>query len=615
MRELTLDFWTNEVSPKQAVAILRFNDIHYEYDPDSMFLFVMTKAELLERQHGRLIEYEFEVRYADLSDVEIVLASLLSPAGRLIADPVSAKVLVIDTQDNIDYMKRAVGEIDAWRESQAFELLHVDAEVLMYSVEALLSEGGTMDLDPRTNTLVVTDRPQRLARIAEVVEVLDRELETRTWVIDYADPVEIAESLERIVPEAMGSVVVNEAVHQITVTATPYRLNEIDQRILSWDKKRRQVQIEAYLATASQGFMRNLGINWSYVTTLDGDPLSIEVGSPIRTDGTSPGLLLGALTGSQRVTFLSDNLSAVIDSLDTADDATILAHPRITVQDGEEALFENTTQVPFASSTTTFGNNNNSNLNSNTQIEFIDVGTILRVTPRISTGNTVLLDIAAEDSSFVSVTILANGQENTLPQKTQNKAETQVLVQDQQTILLGGLRTTNFKDTVDRMPVLGGLPLIGRVFRSTEKDHQDRELLIFLTPTIVGENTQPEAVRLAQFDEAVAETMRNDARTALGRIRQKMNGGKNELTVSVGQNGGLLVEAGFVSIDELREILMEAENPKSKTLIMREHPRAPENVAVQITELAEARGMKIRYDSQRMPFVPSDFEDGSGEKN
>lgn len=611
---LTLDFWTNEVSPQQAVAILKFNEIHYEYDEETTFLFVMTKKEYLDREYGDLIEYEFKVRYAALSDIEIVLTSLLSPAGRLIADPVSSVVLVLDTRDNIDHMKRAVKEMDALRETKAFHLVYVDAEVLVRSVEALLTEGGRMDVDPRTNTLVVTDRPQRLERIAEVVQLLDHELETRTWVLDYADPEEVAQNLALLVPEAMGTIVVNEAIHQITVTGTPYRLKEVEQRIEAWDTKRRQVQIEAYLASASQSFLRSVGINWSYATTLDGDPVGAEVGVPIPED-TGSGIDLGTLVGSQRLSFLSDNFAAVIDTLDTSADATILAHPRITVQDGEEAVFENTTQVPFASSITTFGNNLNNSVNSNTRIEFIDVGTILRVTPRITSDDYILLDIAAEDSSFESVIIFANGQENTLPQKTQNKAQTQVLVRNQQTILLGGLRTTNFKDSVDRLPILGGLPLIGRVFRSNAKNHEDRELLIFLTPTIVDEGTQPEAIRLAQFDDALAETMRHDARTSIGRIRQKLNGGENELTVSIGQKGGLLAEAGFVSMEELRVLLLEAENPESKTLIIRTHPRAPASVAMEITEIAVGRGMKIQYDKQRMPFVPIDLEEVPGAKN
>ncbi len=616
VQPLVLQFWTKEVSPRQALAVLKFNDIYYEYDEDSQFLFVMTAHEYLEREYGDLEQHEFRIRHANIKDVQVAVTSLLSSRGRLIADSISSKILVMDTRDNLDHMERLIGELDAPRVSRSFALVHVDASVIMDSVGALLTEGGRMDVDPRSNTLIVTDRPERIERIAEIVHLLDHELEMQTWVLDYADPLEVADNLALLVPDAMGRIVVNEAIHQITVTATPHRLREIDRRIQGWDEKRRQVQIEAYLATAARNVLRDIGINWSYATTIDGDPIAFEVGTVgTEDDGGGGGLNLGALVGAQRLSFLTNNFAAVIDTLDSSADATILAHPQITVLDGEEALFENTTQVPFASSTTTFGNNFGDQINSNTRIEFIDVGTILRVTPRITSDENVLLDIAAEDSSFESVTIIANGQPNTLPQKTQNLAETKVLVRSGQTILLGGLRTSKYRDTLDRVPLLGGLPIIGRMFRSSGKDHQDRELLIFLTPTIVDELTQPVAVKLAEFDDEVAATMRSDAKTTLGRMRDKMNGEKNEITISIGQHGGLLAEGNAVSLEDLRLMLMDIKRPRSKKVILRTHPSAPAGLSMEILEIAMERGFKIEFDDARLPIVPRVVETGPGEGN
>ena len=727
-----LQFWTKEVTPRQAVAVLRFNDIYYEYDEDTQFLFVMTVDEYLQDEYGDLEEREFSIQHVDVMNVMTAISALLSPAGSLIANPESSTIWALDTQDKLVQRERGSAEIDALRitqrcvrihvdtsmimdsvaallteggrmtvdprnntlivtdrperieriaevvslldhelDTRPFVLIHVDASMIVDSVEALMSEGGQMTVDPRSNTLIVTDRPERIERIAELVKLLDQELETRplvlihvdvsmivdsvaellteggrmtvdarsntlivtdrseridriaevvnlldleletrSWTIDYADPLEIATNVSLLVPEAMGDIVVNEAIHQITVTATPYRLNEIDQRIEGWDEKRRQVQIEAYLVTASRNVLRDVGINWSYETTSDGRPARAEAGT-MGTAGTGDGddtgdggLNLGALAGGQRLSFISDNFAAVINTLETSADATILAHPRITVQDGVEAFFENTTQVPFASSTTTFGSNLNATVNSNTRIEFINVGTVLRVTPRITSDRNILLDIAAEDSSFESVIILSNGQENTLPQKTQNKAETQVLVGDRQTIVLGGLRTTNNRDTVARVPILGGLPIIGWAFRSTRKDHLDRELLIFLTPTIVDEGTHPEAIRLAEFDEELAGTMRSDAKTTLGRLNDKLNRGKKEITISIGQSGGLLAEGEAIDLEDLRTMLGEIKRPRSKKIILRAHPRAPLSIAMEITEIAMERGIKIELDNMRIPFVP-----------
>ncbi len=596
VKTLILEFWANEISPTQALAILRFNEVFYEYDPADAFLYVSTKAEYLEREYGSLVQADFSVRYADMESVETVLKSLLSAKGWLIVDPATSKVIVYDTKDNIEAMRKVSGEIDAPQETRAIQLVHVDAEAIAESVGALLTESGKLSVDARSNTLVVYDRPQRIERIQEVVAMLDQELLTRSWVLDYADPITVAEDIGVLVPEAMGSIVVHEDTHQITVTATPYRLNEINDRIGVWDTKRRQVQIEAYLVTAGQNILRDLNINWSYSTTVGQDSLDFTIGS-IPTGDDAP-----AAAGTT-VNFQGTPLAVLINMLDTSDEATILAHPRITVQDGMEASFDNTTQVPFASSTTTFNTGVNG-VSSNAQIDFIDVGTRLLVTPRITSDASVLLDIEAEDSTFVSVNIFSDGKENTLPQKTQNRAQTQVLVRDQETIVLGGMRTSNFASKVDRVPILGDLPLIGRAFRSTSKDHQDRELLIFLTPTIVGEETQPESSKLAAVDDKLAGTMRLDDKTTLGRLAHKLDKGAHEFTVSIGQTGGLLAEGEAVTIEELHRMIDSLSRPENKTMVVREHPRAPKEVGSQITDAALERGMKVEFDTRRFPFVP-----------
>ncbi len=170
--------------------------------------------------------------------------------------------------------------------------------------------------------------------------------------------------------------------------------------------------------------------------------------------------------------------------------------------------------------------------------------------------------------------------------------------------MLGGLRTSNLSDTVDRVPILGELPIIGRAFRSTGKDHQDRELLIFLTPTIVGELTQPETVKLAQFEDDIATSMRLDDKTTLGRLARKINKGKSEFTVSIGETGGLLAEGDLVSIEDLAVLVHGLESPGTKTMIIRKHPRAPETIAAEVTEIGMERGLKVEFDDRRFPFVP-----------
>ena len=118
-----------------------------------------------------------------------------------------------------------------------------------------------------------------------------------------------------------------------------------------------------------------------------------------------------------------NKLGATLDYLDRKDLASILSSPRIVVQDGEEATFENSVQVPYVSSSTYTNyvqqtNTTTYNPRMTNRIEFLDVGTVLTVTPRVTETDTVLLEVSAEDSTYTYREIIANDQKSTVPEKT-----------------------------------------------------------------------------------------------------------------------------------------------------------------------------------------------------
>src|SRR5690606_30009905 len=167
-----------------------------------------------------------------------------------------------------------------------------------------------------------------------------------------------------------------------------------------------------------------------------------------------------------------NKLGVTLEYLDRLDKVTVLSSPRVTVQDGEEAIFENARRVPFISSTTFFNNSsvNSGFLGNNTnRVEFVDVGTILTVTPRITQDKNILMDISAEDSDAVQVVITSNGEDSTVPEKTTRRAQTQLRVSTAETVVLGGLRKDRSQEVTTKTPILGDIPLIGRLFRYPNK--------------------------------------------------------------------------------------------------------------------------------------------------
>lgn len=647
VEEKKVRFWLKGAHAKELLEVLRFNGVYYDFDEANRFLYVMTDTEYLDSEYGETVKSEFDIRHADVLDIQSILTTMLSSTGRIVPDPRTGKIFVWDTADNIRIMEQTVTALDVPLAPRVFNLNHLEASKLLETVTALLSERGVAHVDPRVNALVITDLPSRQEQIAEVVEALDVALETRTWTLNYADAEIVLERLEGMVPEEMGTVTINELTHQVTVTAIPERIAQIDQMIQSWDVKGRQVQIEAYLVAAQKNVTREFGIDWSYFDEIAGVPFAIQSGqntpdytaSPEQGQRFSVGRLpyrefyrdgwgrlyqfLDDANNNEAAPipddpeyildpdFKGNRVAVVLNYLDRQGALSVLARPRVTVQDGQEAIFENTTDRAFQSvGYTTQGVvvDDNSDVASGRvvpgQIQFIPVGTILKVLPRINGEENVLMDIEAEDSTAEDKIILAGGLESTVPEKTQSKAETQILVRDGQTIVIGGLRATSIGNDVDRVPVLGDIPLVGRLFKTTSRDNQERELIIFITPTIVDEFTQPEATTIAQVDADAADELRRSQKNVWQRMEQKITGNANEISVSIGEAGTLYSEGHLVTLEALRKRFFEAAAGKVKpTVIVRAHPNAPARFVTDVSEAAMEAGLRADFEASR-PFVP-----------
>jgi len=702
-RAIILNFWISGVTPSQALQVLQFHDIWYEYDAETKYLAVMTKQEYLEEEFGKNIEHEFivehanveyiesvlqslmspmgrmivdprtnhlfiwdrqenldrmqvavreldvplpeeqfQVTHANIADIEAIITSYLSPGGTVITDPRTGQIVVKDLQDNLNRMRVAVERFDVPLEPRIYQVKHMNADALVESVEALLTpDRGMLQMDPRTNTIIVTDLPARQERVGEIIATLDQPLETRTWVIQYIEPDAVAERIENLVPEEMGNIIVDEEVHQLTVTATVDRIEEIDQMVRMWDVKRQQVLIEAYLVTLGSNLARSLNVNWSFFNTINGVPVAYRVGAGATPSYTelADTITLGQLPYAEPIRnwfsgtpimniqdeqaidrFRGNKVAATLNYLDTNGQVTILSAPRVTVQDGAEAMFQSGRNVPYVTSTTyDYGSSRNitnqTTPNQNiynyggyrpyNRIEFIEVGTILTVLPRISEDKSILLEISAEDSDATPTRVVSNGEENTIPEKTVSLAETQVRVRDGQTIVIGGLRRGNSTESLSRsVPLLSDVPILGRLFRSPTKTLKNDTLMIFLTTTIVSEDTHPEAEKLATAEEAFSEKLRKAQKGQLGRLWESVTRGENEIGVSIGQSGDMHSGGQRVVLDDLRRIFFGMKNPLACRVVIRSHPRAPERAVTEVTELALEAQLKVEFDDQVAPFVP-----------
>lgn len=168
--------------------------------------------------------------------------------------------------------------------------------------------------------------------------------------------------------------------------------------------------------------------------------------------------------------------------------ATILANPRVTAMDGKKAEIKVTTEEYFKITT-------GPAQYAYATIEAIESGIMLEMTPHIGTGGEITLEVTPEVSDVVGV-----GAEG-LPMITRRKAATTVRVKDGGTVVIGGLANSTTHDMVSKVPLLGDIPVLGGLFKSTEAKRSTRDILIFITPRLLAENGSPEPIATAVKNE------------------------------------------------------------------------------------------------------------------
>lgn len=172
----------------------------------------------------------------------------------------------------------------------------------------------------------------------------------------------------------------------------------------------------------------------------------------------------------------------VVNALQQNSKANILSTPSLLTLDNEEASFVVGQSIPFVTGSYTATGSSSSNPDNPFQtVERENVGITLRVTPQINEGDSLILAISQEVSNVIGTSTILNSN----PITSERKIETTILADNGQTIVLGGLIEDNITESIQKVPILGDIPFLGRLFRSTSTSVGKKNLLIFLRPTIV----------------------------------------------------------------------------------------------------------------------------------
>lgn len=367
--------------------------------------------------------------------------------------------------------------------------------------------------DERTNSVVVSGEPKARARIIQMVHQLDRDLQsqgnTRVFYLKYGKAKDLVEVLKGVSSSieadkkggaatttgggaSIGggklAISADETTNALVITAQPDVMAELEQVVAKLDIRRAQVLVEAIIVEIADGDGLNLGVQWA--NTNGGGTQFTNTGLPIgsvaiaakdyKDNGTTTGLAsLAKEFNGMAAGFYRGNWAALVTALSTNSKSDILSTPSIVTMDNKEASFNVGQEVPVQSGSQS---STTSDQVFNT-IERKTVGTKLVVTPQINEGDSVLLNIEQEVSSVANKP--AEGTATLGPTFDTRTIKNAVLVKSGETVVLGGLMDEKTSETVSKVPLLGDIPVLGYLFRSTNNSTSKRNLMVFIRPTIL----------------------------------------------------------------------------------------------------------------------------------
>ncbi|QBY04635.1 type II secretion system protein GspD [Thalassotalea sp. HSM 43] len=401
--------------------------------------------------------------------------------------------------------------------------------------------------DERTNSVIVSGELKARERITKLIAKLDSELETsgntRVYYLKYAkaaDLVQVMQSVSDSIQRSTTttgttktttarrnssnrnvSIEAHDDTNTLVITAEPDMLRSLETVIRQLDIRRAQVLVEAIIVEVFESDGAQLGVQWYHedggftqfnngvvpISGIAAGAIAAEGEEASQTIITNPdgsvtesnnpdtpgdytilAQLLGNVSGMM-FGIVEDDWGAIVQAVSTDVNSNILATPSITTLDNEEAYFIVGQEVPIITGSQTGSNNSN----PFTTVDRKEVGIKLKVTPQVNEGSGVQLTIEQEVSSVSGAT----GVDISINKR---EIKTTVMADNGATIILGGLIDEDVQESMQKVPILGDIPLLGALFRSTGSTTRKRNLMVFLRPTIIREGTAMDAITKKRYN-------------------------------------------------------------------------------------------------------------------
>ncbi|CAH0541867.1 type II secretion system secretin GspD [Vibrio marisflavi] len=476
-------------------------------------------------------------------------------AGNVVHYEPSNIILITGRADTVNKLVEIIRRVDKIGDKnvQVIELKNANASDVVRTIDSLIKSNNSQSVptnmqpklvaDDRTNSILISGSPEVRERLVKLIEQLDVNMiskgKSQVVYLKYAKAEDVVKVLQGVAKTleaekaAKGtgkssaadvSIEASKSVNALVITAPPDIMKSLKSIIKQLDIRRAQVLIEALIVEMSESQGIKLGVQWGSLESgsvvqfgntgvpIGGVMTGLEDAKDqtetyISTDGTpytsttsgSYDNLASALSGvnGAAVSLMMGDWTALISAISTDSNANILSSPSIMVLDNSEADFIVGEEVPVVTGSTAGSNNSN----PFQTVSRKEVGIKLKVTPQINEGNAVKLTIQQE----VSNVLPADGAVDVRFAKRQ--LNTVVMVNDGQMLVLGGLIDERAVESKSKVPLLGDIPIIGALFRSTSTSMEKKNLMVFIKPTIIRTGVAADGVTERKYNYIRAEQL------------------------------------------------------------------------------------------------------------
>jgi general secretion pathway protein D len=477
------------------------------------------------------------LKYADAAEMLQIIEPIVSTGAQVTTYPRTNSIMITDTSANIHHVAQVLQQLDVEGSKEKvllFPLQHASAQVTSEQLTRILERNRTAGLTPgrpggpqtpgngprvlpdeRTNALIVIANEQEVQTVAALVRQIDVERpagmnNVNVIYLKNADANEVARAIEETMANARLTgaaqsvqqvrVTADPSVNALLVAATPQDFKVIAEIAEKLDIVREQVLVETQIVEVTEESLQEIGVDWA---TLDDAVTDSVRGFGLTNLGPRVNFLGGRAEGlSAGVWELGSagelKIGAILQALEKQSGVNILSTPHVLTSNHRKATIIVGENRPFVTASRITETTDPVNPTVIKSFEYKDVGITLEVTPHISQGGLIRLEIDSEFTKLLEDITTASLDTPTTAKRT---IQTVVTMGSGATVVIGGLIRDDKVKTVNKVPLVGDLPLIGPLFQWQRNHVQKTNLLLFITPHIMSDQQDLQAMTEQKREE------------------------------------------------------------------------------------------------------------------